>query len=74
MVLEVLDPRFPSILDAKGLLSRGQLFDLGGKTLSDVSVVIIELGVSDFVSILAMDPLQFGLLYCPLFSRQSLLR
>ena len=59
MVLEVLDPIFPSILDARGLLSWDQLFGLGGKTLSDVTIVIVDLGVSGFVSSLAMDPHQF---------------
>ena len=59
MVLEVLYLGFPSILDARGLLSWDQLFGLGGKTLSDVTVVVIDLGVSSFVSSLAMDPHQF---------------
>ena len=59
MVLEFLEPGFLSILDAIGLLSWGQLFGLGGKTLSDVLDAIIDLGVSDFVSILAMDLHQF---------------
>ena len=54
-----LEPGFPSILDAIGLLSLDQLFGLGGKTLSDVTVVIVDLGVSGFVSSLAMDPHQF---------------
>ena len=59
MVLEVLDPGFPSILDARGLFSWDQLFGLGGKTLSGVTVAVIDLGVSGFVSSLAMDPHQF---------------
>ena len=59
MVLEVLDPGFLSILNASCLLSWDYLFDLGGKTLSDVTVVIIDLGVSGFVSSMAMDSHQF---------------
>ena len=59
MVLGVLEPGIPSILDAKGFMSWDQLFGLGGKTHSDVTVVIVDLGVSGFVSILAMDPNQF---------------
>ena len=73
IVLEVLDLGFFSILDARGLLNQDKLFDSSGKTLSDESIVVIEMGVSDFVSILSMDPLQFLLLYHPLFSRQALL-
>ena len=44
---------------SRGLLSWDQLFGLGGKTLSDVTVAVIDLGVSSFVSSLAMDPHQF---------------
>ena len=57
--LEVLNPDFSSILDAKDLLSKGLLFDLGEKTPFDVSTVLVAVEVSDFVSTLAMDPHQF---------------
>ena len=50
------------------------LFGSGEKTLSDESIVLVEMEVNDFVSILAMDPLQLLLLYHPLFSKLVLQR
>ena len=73
MVLEFIESVFPSILDARGLLSWDQLFGLGGKTLFDVTVAIIDLGVSGFVSSLAMDLYQFLHLHHPPLSKQALL-